>query len=91
MSSSHTPAHDAEEGASHKAGAFDIRVFIGSLIGIYAIVLLITGLLQSDGRAINLYTGAGMLVGALVFITWARLRPVVVPVHPDEESAPPAQ
>jgi hypothetical protein len=90
MSTDHTPAHDAEEGATHKAGAFDIRTFIGALIGIYGVVLVVTGLFSSDGRTINLTAGACMVVGAAVFFTWARLRPVVVPEEsPEPEPAPP--
>ncbi len=90
MPKDHTPAHDAEEGASHQAGAFDIRMFIGALIGLYGIVLVITALVSSDGRTINLTTGVCMLVGAAIFFTWARLRPVVVPEKPAEaDSAPP--
>jgi hypothetical protein len=79
MSQDHTPVHDAEEGARHTAGAFDIRTFIGSLIGIYGVVLVITGLVQPDGRTINLVAGICMVIGAAAFYTWARLRPVVVP------------
>ena len=78
MPSDHSSTHDTEDGSSRTAGAFDIRVFIGSLIGIYGVVLVITGLVSSDGRAINLTAGALMIVGAAVFFTWARLRPVVV-------------
>jgi hypothetical protein len=90
MPKDHTPAHDAEEGASHKAGAFDIRMFIGALIGLYGIVLVITGLVSSDGRSINLWTGVCMLLGAGFFLLWARMRPVVVPEKPTEgEASPP--
>lgn len=87
MSTDHSPTHDAEGGVRRTAGAFDIRVFIGSLIGIYGVVLVITGLVASHGRTINLLGGAGMILGSLVFFVWARLRPVVVPDQPDEEPA----
>ena len=81
------PAHDATEGASHRAGALDIRNFIGGLIGLYGIVLTALGLFatsdadmdRTGGFAVNLWAGLGMLVAAAGFITWARLRPVVVP------------
>jgi drug/metabolite transporter (DMT)-like permease len=71
----------------HKAGAFDIRTFIGALLGLYGVILLLTGLLgtdeealaKSDGVNANLWTGIGLLVAGAVFIAWARLRPVVVP------------
>lgn len=69
-----------------KAGAFDIRVMIALLIGIYGVVLTILGIIadadeiaKSDGVNINLWTGIGMLVFAAGFILWARIRPIVVP------------
>lgn len=71
----------------HKAGAFDIRTFIASLIGIYGVVLVIAGIIgssasqlkKSDGVHVNLYAGIGMVVVSAIFFVWARLRPVVVP------------
>jgi hypothetical protein len=83
----------AERTSGRKAGAFDIRVFIGSLLGIYGVILLLTGLFgtsdadlaKADGLNVNLWTGIGLLVAAALFILWARLRPVVVPPDPDEE------
>ncbi len=84
--------NDATTGATgdgtkvRRAGAFDIRNFIGMLIGIYGVVLVLAaifdseaGLAKTDGVQINLWAGIGMVVTALVFFTWARLRPVVVP------------
>ncbi len=76
-----------------RAGAFDIRVFIGSLLGIYGVVLTLTGLLgtsdadleKADGLNVNLWTGLALLVVAGAFITWARIRPVVVPPEPGEK------
>jgi hypothetical protein len=81
--------HDHDSGAPHKAGAFDIRVFIASLIGIYGVVLVICGIIgpseaeldKSGGVNINLYAGLGMTVVAALFLLWARLRPVVVPTQ----------
>jgi hypothetical protein len=79
---------------AHKAGAFDIRVFIASLIGIYGVVLVLAGffvsdaqLAKADGLNINLTAGIGMVVVAAVFLLWARLRPVVVPDAPADETA----
>lgn len=70
-----------------KAGAFDIRVVIAALIGIYGVVLTVLGLVQSQpetekaaGININLWGGIGMLVFAALFVLWARLRPIAVPV-----------
>ena len=78
--------------SKHQAGAFDIRVFIGSLLGIYGVVLLLTGLFgtsdadleKAGGLNVNLWTGIGLLVSAALFVLWARLRPVVVPADPED-------
>ncbi len=85
--------------APHRAGAFDIRTFIASLIGIYGLVLVVSGLLhtsaadlkKSDGLNINLIAGIGMVVVAAAFLLWARLRPVVVPDHPQSQGSGPKQ
>jgi membrane-bound ClpP family serine protease len=79
---------------TRKAGAFDIRVFIGSLIGLYGVVLVLVGLFgmsdsqlaKSDNLNINLWAGLGMVVVALGFFAWARLRPVIVPADVDASS-----
>ena len=82
----------------HKAGLFDIRIIIGALIGIYGVILTIMGFVASeedkskaDGLNVNLWAGLLMLVGAVVFIAWARLRPIVVPddFEADEDDQPP--
>jgi hypothetical protein len=72
-------------------GVFDIRFIIGGLIGLYGLILTVLGLFDAsdeelargDGLNINLWAGLGMLVVGSAFITWARLRPVIVP--DDEE------
>jgi hypothetical protein len=81
----------AENQTPHRAGLFDIRVIIGLLIGIYGLVLVVTGFFASDaqvekadGLNINLWAGIGMVVVAVGFAAWARLRPTVVPVEDDE-------
>jgi hypothetical protein len=71
-----------QTGRGHRAGAFDVRNFIGMLLGIYGIILVLAGLFSSDGRGVNLWAGVGMVVAAAVFLGWARLRPVVVPDDP---------
>ena len=96
----HEAGHGSEAGgeAPHKAGAFDIRVFIASLIGIYGIVLTIAGLLgpsegdlaKAGGVNINLWAGLGMVLVAAGFLLWARLRPVVVPAEVGAHDGPPA-
>ena len=69
-----------------RVGLFDIRIIIGGLIGIYGIILVITGLFtgdnqvdKSDGLNINLVGGICMVIAAAAFILWARVRPIVVP------------
>lgn len=64
------------------AGAFDIRSIIGGLLGIYGIILVIV--YAVDGNSTqgnnddNLWTGIVLLVVGLIFLGWARLRPIVV-------------
>ena len=78
---------NVHDSGARRAGAFDIRVFIASLIGAYGVVILVVGLFftgdaeldRADGLNINLYAGLGMVVVSAAFIVWARLRPVIVP------------
>jgi hypothetical protein len=86
-----------EDDVPHRAGAFDIRVFIASLIGIYGIVLVIAGLVQgdnqltkTDGVNLNLLAGIVMIVVSALFLVWAKFRPVVVHVVPPSDDRPPA-
>lgn len=94
--SEHTNNADSPKNEkAHKAGAFDVRNFIGALLGLYGIILLLTALLgtddadlaKADGLNVNLWTGLGLLVSGIVFIAWARLRPVVVPPEHDDQPA----
>lgn len=74
--------------ARKTAGVFDIRNVIGALLAIYGVVLLLMGLfgdkeLDKTGDVnANLWAGVVLLVVGVVFLGWARLRPVVV----DEEA-----
>ena len=76
-----------------KAGAFDIRIFIAALLGLYGVILVLTGILatsqedldRAGGSNVNLWTGVALLVGAALFVAWARWRPVVVPPDHDHE------
>lgn len=69
------------------AGAFDIRNFVGALIGIYGVVLVVMGLVdvtaadlaRTGGVNANLIAGIVMVIFAAIFFLWARLRPVEVP------------
>ncbi|HVV09981.1 hypothetical protein [Amycolatopsis sp.] len=79
-----------------KAGAFDIRLIIALLTGVYGIVLTIMGATTTDGPEIdkaagvniNLWAGIGLLIFTALFVAWALWRPIRVPVTPAEE--PPA-
>jgi drug/metabolite transporter (DMT)-like permease len=70
-----------------RAGVFDVRAIIGLLLGIYGVVLTVTGLVgtseqdlaKAGGVNLNLWTGIALLVASAVFFVWARLRPVLVP------------
>src|SRR5262245_43906580 len=71
-----------------RANLFDIRNFIGALLGIYGVVLVVMSFSTSDralskasGVNANLWVGIGLLLFAAFFIAWAVLRPIVV----DEE------
>src|SRR3954453_7180754 len=80
-----TPASQ-DGGRKHTAGAYDVRFFIAGLIGFYGIVLVVMGLFDdsADDKAktgdvnANLWAGLVMVVVALAFFVWTRLRPIVV-------------
>ena len=71
--------------AKKTAGAFDIRNIIGSLLGIYGVILLLAGLFadkaleKTGGVNANLWTGIVLIVVAVLFLGWARVKPIVVP------------
>ncbi|GAA2735117.1 hypothetical protein GCM10009867_16720 [Pedococcus aerophilus] len=71
--------------AKKTAGAFDIRNIIGSLLGLYGVILLLAGLFadpeleKTGGVNANLWTGLALAVAAAAFLVWARLKPIVVP------------
>ena len=76
----------------HTAGAFDIRNIIGALIGAYGLILTLMGIFgdpeydkTGDVNA-NLWAGIVMLVMGAAFLIWARVRPVVVPEHQEQET-----
>ena len=86
------PTGEQSRPTRHTAGIFDIRNIIGSLLGVYGVVLVIVGLTstsQSDldkagGIHVNDFAGLAMIVASAVFITWAIVRPVVVEETPPE-------
>ncbi|MEU7782920.1 hypothetical protein [Amycolatopsis sp. NPDC049159] len=88
-----------ESGARpRKAGAFDIRLIIALLIGVYGVILTVMGigftsdadLEKAAGVNINLWAGIGMLVVSALFIIWAKVRPLVVPAATETEDTAPA-
>ena len=76
------------------AGAFDIRNFIGVLLGIFGIILTIAGIVgftpdeaeRTGGIDANLWTGVGLIIAAAVFLIWAKLRPIRIVETPDEST-----
>ena len=81
-------------GRKRTAGAYDVRTFIGGLIGLYGVVLVIRGLVggSADDQAktghvnANLWSGIVMVLVAIAFLVWVRLRPVVVDERALEEA-----
>ena len=81
------------ERSTTTARGFDVRTIIGSLLGLYAVVLLVMGLFftsaeeltKADGVNLNVWTGIGLGVAAAVFLVWVRLRPLVVTTTPGGE------
>jgi hypothetical protein len=73
--------------ADKTAGLFDIRNIIGLLMAVYGVVLLLMGIFgdeegdKTGNVNANLWAGIVLLVVGIIFLVWARLRPVVV----DEE------
>ena len=81
-----------------KVGLFDIRIIIAGLIGLYGVILVITGLFSSDAQAekaaglnINILAGVVMIVFAAAFVAWARIRPIIVPPEQTEAGERPTQ
>ena len=71
-----------------RTSAFDIRLIIALLTGVYGLVITVLGLFftteeeiaKSAGVNINLWAGLALLVVGGLFVLWARLRPLRVPV-----------
>ena len=80
-------------GKRHAAGAFDVRNVIAGLIGFYGVVLVVLGLIDNGEEALkkaggfnaNLWVGLAMIVFAVAFALWTRLRPIVVEPTPDDD------
>lgn len=80
--------------ATRPPGALDIRNFIGTLLGLYGIILTAMGLIgdaeleKTGGVNANLWAGIFLLIGSAVFLGWAKLRPVTVVHHIEHDEAP---
>ena len=81
MSDSHdrdASAADGKRGQKHTAGAFDIRNFIGALLGLYGLILTLLGIFgdkavrRTGNVNANLYAGIVLLVISAFFIVWAQ-------------------
>lgn len=83
--------------SQHTAGAFDIRNFIGALLGIFGIILLLMGIFgdteesKTGGINANLWAGIALLVVSAFFLSWARLRPTIVPDHVEKPEVDPTR
>jgi hypothetical protein len=78
---------------SAAASLFDLRTVIAVLFGVYGLVLTVMGLFFNDpaqlaksaGIDLNLWTGVGMLIIAVYFVVWVRLKPPLPAVAADAE------
>ncbi|AYG82358.1 hypothetical protein DWB77_04531 [Streptomyces hundungensis] len=90
MSELHREVSELERKSASAARLFDIRRIIGGLFTLYGVIVGGAGVFVSDadlkkaqGVNINLWTGVGMLVLGLVFLTWLKLRPLAPPDAPE--------
>lgn len=73
--------------APRRAAAFDIRNFIGGLLGLYGIILTAMGIFgdpelpKTGGVNANLWAGILLLLVSAIFLGWARIRPIPVLHH----------
>lgn len=79
---------------TRSAGALDIRNFIGTLLGLYGLILTGAGLFgdpelqKTGGVNANLWAGVFLLVGSAIFLGWAKIRPVTIVHHADGDEIP---
>jgi uncharacterized membrane protein len=74
------------ETVRHTAGAFDIRTFIAALMGLYGVILVLTGIFGADETTngskaagnVNLWVGLCLLVFSALMEGWALWRPTVI-------------
>jgi hypothetical protein len=76
----------------HSAGALDIRNIIGGLLAVYGVILVFMGIFgdqekdKTGGWNANLWAGLALVVVGAVFLTWARLKPLLVPEVTDDDA-----
>ena len=74
-----TAFHDEADASS---SLFDLRYLIGGLFTVYGVILIIANFFVSNAKAggimINLWLGLGMLIIGVLFLVWARARPLRV-------------
>lgn len=88
-------AKPSETRRPRRAAAFDIRLVIALLLGVYGLVVTVLGLWfttdeeidKSAGVNINLWSGLAMLIAAALFALWTWLRPLRVPEEGGDEPA----
>lgn len=86
-----------EEAPSAASTLFDLRTVIAILFGVYGVVLLIIAFVdtpqreldKSAGLHINLWSGITMVVVAVLFVLWVRLKPTLADDEPVDEDRPP--
>lgn len=92
--SAHAPTVP-EDATVQTAGAFDIRNFIGLLLGLFGLVLLGAGVFafspdeaaKTGGVNANLWAGAAMVVVGVLFIVWTKVDPIRMVVRDNEDGA----
>jgi hypothetical protein len=92
MSETHEPAEEVRSAAGN---IFDLRNVIAVLFLVYGLALFVIGLAdtteadlaKTGGIHLNTWTGAAMLVSAIFFGVWARLRPLQPPTQEELDAA----
>jgi hypothetical protein len=92
------PDHSAtEEATSAASQLFDLRTIIAILFIVYGVILTIMGLFfetpndiaKAGGINLNLWSGIIMIIVAVGFFLWARMRPLAPPPSGAEVDRPP--
>jgi hypothetical protein len=74
---SETPFKDEHDASST---LFDLRYLIGGLFTFYGVLLIIASFFVSNAKSggidIDLWLGLAMLILGVIFLLWARMRPL---------------